>query len=170
MTRSNPDRCSNCDCNTLVFAGAFIAACIGVICLFVFSLLVVVEDSRLQGWDSCTCYPPLAGVKFEGTDSIAMRWTGMWTFVCPQDSGNGTVVNQYPAVGNLWRLVTQTRSKIQSNLASISALQSIDCHVNPERTESWTNRINIVGWGFALAISIILIVGGGIFLYTVIRS
>ncbi len=151
------ERCKcDCECESLGVLFTFIAWCVGVILLITFSGLVVARDAEMKDWDHCTCFPPLANIKFEGSDSIAMRWLGEWTFLC--GDLNGTVTNQYPALDSLYWLGAQTRSKVQSNLASVQSVQSIDCQVNTERTKSFTNRINYVGWSAALTIGIILLI------------
>lgn len=149
-------RC-NCDGQTvLLFVMCILVFC-GTVAWFVISCLVVHKDSQLQQWDQCLCSPPLSDVKFEGSDSIAMRWTGNWAYQCADS--NGTTTNQFPALEELWRVGGQTRSKVQSNLASVQSSLSITCYVNPTREHSFTNRIDIVGWGFSLTFSIIFLIG-----------
>lgn len=149
-------RKSDCDCETVGLAAVVIVVFLGTVAWLIISVMVVHQDNVLQGWDECTCYPPISNVKFEGADSISMRWTGTWSFLC--GDLNGTVVNQYPAVGSLWMLVGQTRSKVQDNLSAVQNVASIGCSVNPERTSSFTHRINILGWGFSLTLALIVFI------------
>lgn len=164
MTRSSSG--CNCDSQTAFLFAMCILVFLGTVAWFAISCLVVHKDSQLQQWDQCSCYPPLSNVEFEGSDSIAMRWTGNWVYQCADS--NGTTTNQFPALEELWRVGGQTRTKVQSNLASVQSSLSITCFLSADRAHSFTNRIDIVGWGFSLAFSVIFLVGEIVFAIKVV--